>query len=243
MTAREPTTAYGINGKTVQGSWEQLSSFLLLCRVTWMWRSHCSPRERKSPSGGVCVGGGGDACEGSFSDLSKIRVSKTKRTVEMKSWQSPREDDHIWNLTEKAKLCPMPLPVQQENTDFFWSSSWPSVLKARTFELKSKTCKLLENSLVDDQHLVWSGRLSPSSTSSRWRFEPRFEPKLFPQADTWALHLGIKGPVGLHCAQPPSTFICSPERGLAGLCPLADSCSCNLSSPGQDQVVEIRNWD
>lgn len=83
---------------------------------------------------------------------------------------------------------------------FFWSSSWPSVLKARTFELKSKTCKLLENSLVDDQYLVWSGSLSPSSTSSRWCLDPRFESKLFPQADTGALHLGIKGSVG------PATF-------------------------------------
>lgn len=128
-----------------------------------------------------------------------------------------------------------------------WSSLWPSVLKAWTFELKSKTCKLLENSLVDDQHLIWSGRLSPSSSSSRWCFELRFKSKLFLQADTCALHLGIKGPVGLHCAQPPSTFICSPERGMQGCAHLpipAPAISPWIqSSTGQDQVVEIRNWD
>ena len=116
MTAHEPTTAYGINGKTVQGSWEQLSSSLLLCHVTWMWRSHCSPHEAKSPSGGGRERG--ELWRVLLWPLKKIRVSKTKGTVKMKSWQSPRKDDHIWNLTEREKLCPMPLPVQQENTNF-----------------------------------------------------------------------------------------------------------------------------
>lgn len=240
MTAHEPTTAYGINGKTVQGSWEQRSSFLLLCRVTWMWRSHCSPHEGKSPSGGV---GGVGVMRGVLLWPFKNPCFKDKKnsgdevlTESQGGWSYLKSD---W----EGKTVPNASACSAGEHRFFWSSSWPSVLKARTFELKSKTCKLLENSQVDDQHLVWSGRLSPSSTSSRWRFEPRFEPKLFPQADTWALHLGIKGPVGLHCVQQPSTFICSPERGLAGLCPLADSCSCNLSSPGQNQVVEIRSWD
>lgn len=219
------------------------SSFLLSCCCA-VWpgcEGHTVLHTRANHHQVVCVWGGGDARGPSLT----FQKSVFQRQKEQWRWSPDRVPGRmiIFEIWLRRQNCAQCLCLFSRRTPIFWSSSWPSVLKARTFELKSKTCKLLENSLVDDQHLVWSGRLSPSSTSSRWLFEPRFEPKFFPQADTWALHLGIKGPVGLRCAQPPSTFICSPERGLAGLCPLADSCSCNLSSPGQNQVVEIRNWD
>lgn len=212
MKAHEPTAAYRINGKTVQGSWEQFSSFRLMCRVTWMWRSHCSPHEAKSPSGG---GGGGERCEGILLWPFKNPCFKDRRSSGDEVPTEVPGRRIIFEIWLRRQYCVQCLYLFSRRTPIsLWSSLWPSVLKAWTLELKSKTCKLLENSLVDGQHLIWSGRLSPSSSSSRWCFEPRFESKLFLQADTWALHLSTKGPVGLRCAQPPSTFICSPERGL-----------------------------